>query len=200
MSGYETVGLEEIQHNLTDAQIACLVQRLTSPEEGDGAVAKLTVCGRPACGALKRFLLEGKPSLEYQPRKRAVEALAGIGAKETLIEFLKLQKDIPDPAVRLSENVVANAAAKALATWRTPEVVQTLLDCALPHPRLGLVEALAEFDQVEAIPYLIRSLEDDSCCHAAEQALRRIGPRSAVALLAGALSVNLLRGEHPAQV
>jgi HEAT repeat protein len=188
MSGYETIEIEEIKHGPTEAQIARLVQRLTSPQEGERAVVQLTACGRSATGALKRFLLEGKPSSDYQPRRRAVEALAGIGAKETLIEFLKLQKDIPDPAVRLSEELVENAAAKALAIWRTHDVVQALLEYALPHPRPGLVEALAEFDQVEAIPYFITSLEDDACRLAAEQALRRIGGRSAVALLAAALT------------
>jgi HEAT repeat protein len=200
MSGHETVEIEETRRDPTEAQIARLVQRLTSPEEGDHAVVKLTACGRSATGALKRFLLEGKPSLDYRPRRRAVEALAGIGAKETLIEFLKLQKDIPDPAVRLSEELVENAAAKAVALWRTHDVVQTLLDCALPHPRPGLVEALAEFDQLEAIPYFIRSLEDDTCRLAAEQAIRRIGTRSAVGLLAAALTMTSPEDESSASL
>jgi HEAT repeat protein len=200
MSGYNTVENEEIRHDPTEAQIARLVQKLTSPEEGERAVAKLTDCGPSATGALKRFLLEGKPSLDCQPRRRAVQALAGIGAKETLVEFLKSQKDIPDAAVRLSEELVENAAAKALAAWRTHDVAQTLLDCALPRPRPGLVEALAEFDQIEAAPYFIRALEDDACRLAAEQALRRIGARSAVGLLAAALSMTSPQEESSASL
>jgi len=180
--------IDQLADDPAEREIARLVQQLNSLEEGERAAAKLIGWGGAAIGPLKRFLLDGKPSIVYQPRRWAVEVLAGIGAKEALIQFLKLQKDIPDSAVRLSEEVVENSAAKALSAWPTDEVFETLLDCALPHPGVGLIEALARFANPETIPYFIRALEDDTCRSAALRALRRLGPRVDVALLAAALT------------
>jgi hypothetical protein len=124
------------------AEIARLVQNLNSLEEGERTVAKLMAYGRLAIEPLRLFLFEGKPSVIYQPRRWAVEALAAIGAKEVLIDYLKWKKEIPDPAVRFGEEPVENAAARALAAWRTDEVFETLLDVSRRRSQLGFVEAL----------------------------------------------------------
>jgi HEAT repeat protein len=100
----------------------------------------------------------------------------------------KGRSPIPDPAVRLSEQVVENSAAKALSAWRTDEVFETLLDCALPHPQVGLIEALAGFANPEAIPYFVRALENDTCRSAAQQAIQKLGSPADVGLLAAALT------------
>jgi HEAT repeat protein len=192
----QSAEINEFADGPGEKEIARLVQKLNSLEEGERTVAKLTECGGQAIGPLKRFLFEGKPSVVYQPRRCAVEALAGIGAKETLIQFLKLEKDIADPAVRLSEEVVENSAAKALSAWRTNEVYEALLNCALPRPRIGLIEALGAFGRVEAISYFIEALEDDTSRSAGLEALRQLGPSTAVTLLAAALTRTPLEGEE----
>ena len=39
----------------------------------------------------------------------------------------------------------------------------------------GALEALGEFKRPEAVPYLVKALEDDVCRRSAEDALRKIG-------------------------
>ena len=170
------------------AEIARLVQNLNSLEEGERTVAKLMAYGRLAVEPLRLFLFEGKPSVVYQPRRWAVEALAAIGAKEVLIDYLKWKKEIPDPAIWFGEEPVENAAARALAAWRTDEVFETLLDVSRRRSQLGFVEALGQFRRAEAIPYFIRALEDDICRSAAEESLRKLGATAAPALLEAALT------------
>jgi hypothetical protein len=117
-----------------------------------------------------------------------VEALAAIGAKEVLIDYLKWKKEIPDPAVRFGEEPVENAAARALAAWRTDEVFEALLHVSRRRSQLGFVEALGQFRRAEAVPYFIRALEDDICRSAAEESLRKLGATAASALLEAALT------------
>lgn len=180
--------IEDSAGDTTENEIVRLVQNLSSLEAGERALTKLVEYGGQAIGPLKRFLFEGAPSVVHQPRRWAVEALAAIGAKDALIQFLKLHKDISDPAVRLSEELVEDSAAKAVASWPTSGVFETLMGCAIPHPRLGLVEALGAFSNIEAIPYFISALGDDACRSAAEDALRNLGSRAEIALLTGALT------------
>jgi hypothetical protein len=170
------------------AEIARLVQNLNSLEKGERTAAKLMAYGRLAIEPLRLFLFEGKPSVVYQPRRWAVEALAAIGAKEVLIDYLKWKKEIPDPAVRFGEEPVENAAARALAAWQTDEVFETLLDVSRRRSQLGFVEALGQFRRAEAIPYFIRALEDDICRSAAEESLRKLGATAARPLVEAALA------------
>lgn len=181
-----------------EKDLARLVQDLTSLEKGERTVGALIQRGGPAIGPLKRFLFESKPGVAYQARRWAVEALAGIGAKDALIQFLKLQKNITDPAIRLSEEVVESVAAKALSAYQTNDAFETILDCALPRPRTGLIEALSVFANVEAVPYFITALADDICRPAAEKALRKLGSCAGVALLAAALTRIPPDGDEPA--
>ncbi len=186
MTGQGNSGIERFVNDAPDTEISQLVRDLNSLEAGERTVAKLILQGRAIIEPLKEFLFRGKPSAVYQPRRWAVEALAGVGAKAALIEYLTWKKEIPDPAVRLGEQAVENAAARALAAWRTPEVFQTLSKIASPLPQLGLVEALGAFKRPEPIPYFIRALEDDMCRSAAEEALRKLGAVAMPALLEAA--------------
>jgi HEAT repeat protein len=168
------------------ARLEQLMRQLNTVTGCDKAAAKLVWCGRPAISALRRFLLEGKPSVIYQPRRAAVEALRGLGAKDALMEYLTLRRDIPDAATRFAEECVKNAAACELAKFRTRDVLDVLLSFALPHSRPGIVEALGEFNSLEAIPYFLRALEDDLCQAPAMDAIRRLGRGAELALLTSA--------------
>jgi HEAT repeat protein len=135
----------------------------------------LIACGSRAIEPLRHFLLEGKPSAIYQPRQRAVEALAGLGARDVLIEYLRQKKEIADPEVRLGEEAVESTAARHLPKWPSEEVYRVLLEISQERCLPGALEALGQFRRPESIPQLVTALEDDVCRPAAEEALRKIG-------------------------
>ncbi len=171
------------------AEIERLVQKLNSLQEGESTVGTLIAYGQAAIPALRRFLLEGRPGVVYQPRRWAVEALAGIGARNILIEYLKQKRSIADAAVRFGEEPVENAAARALAArWHDEDTFQTLLEMSRRRSQLGFVEALARFRRAEAIPYFLHALEDDLCRSSAEEALRALDSAAIPALIEGALT------------
>jgi hypothetical protein len=172
----------------TNAEIRRLIATLDSLREGEQAAYKLADCGAGAIGPLRKFLLQGRPSGIYQPRCWAVAALASLGAKDVLIDYLRWEKQIRDPVVRLGEEAVENAAARELAQWRTEDVFQALLEISRKRLLPGLVEALGEFRRAEAVPYLDRALEDDVCRRAAEQALQAIGVAARPALVLSAVT------------
>jgi HEAT repeat protein len=163
-----------------------LIEQLNTVMECEQAAARLVWCGPTVIPALRKFLLEGKPSVVYQPRKAAVEALGGLRAKDVLIEYLTSKRDIGDAATRFAEDSVKNAAARELAKFRTKDVLDVLLSFALPRSRAGIVEALGQFGSMEAIPYFLRALEDDLCQAAAVDALRHFGEDALLALVTSA--------------
>ncbi len=165
-----------------------LLQQLNTASECDQAGAKLISFGPRAIPALKRILFEGKPGVVYQPRRAAVEALGGLGAKDVLVQYLTWKREIEDPATRFAEDCVKNAAARELAQFRTKDVLDVLLGLALPEPRPGIVEALAQFVSEEAIPYFLRALEDDLCQAPAMDGLRNLGRQAELALVTSALT------------
>jgi HEAT repeat protein len=165
-----------------------LIEQLNTVSECDQAAARLVWFGQSAIPALRRFLFEGKPSVVYHPRRAAVEALGGLRAKDVLIEYLTSKRNIPDAATRFAEESVKNAAARELAKCHGRDVLDVLLGFALPHSRPGIVEALAQFDSIEAIPYFLRALEDDLCQAPAVEGLRRLGQDALLALVTSALT------------
>jgi len=188
-SNKATLNQSEIGAGIREAEIERLVQNLNSLQEGESAVGTLIAYGQAAIPTLRRFLLEGRPGVVYQPRRWAVEALAGIGARSVLIEYLKQKRSIADAAVRFGEEPVENAAARALAArWQDEDTFQTLLEMSRRRAQVGFVEALARFRRAEAIPYFLHSLEDDICRSSAEEALRAVGPTAIPALVESALT------------
>ena len=179
---------EKLPRPPSDAEIRRYIEKLNSLKEGEGAVMKLIACGQPAIEPLRQFLLAGKPSVVYHTRRWAVEALAGLEAKDVLLEYLKQKKDIPDPAVRLGEEAVESAGARELIRWPSEEVFQLLLGLAQERCLPGALEALGEFKRPAAVPYLVKALEDDVCRRAAEDALRKIGPPAEPDLIHAAVS------------
>jgi hypothetical protein len=172
--------------DLSDEEIRGLVESLNSLHEGELGVAMLVACGERAIPLLRQFLLHGKPSGILVPRQRAVRALAELGAKDVLLEYLAFERDIADPVAAQGEEGVRNTAARALAAWHTDDVYEGLLR-ALRRRRLpGLVETLGDFERPEAVPDLMTALEDDFCRSAAEEALRKIGETAHSALIEAA--------------
>jgi hypothetical protein len=165
-----------------------LVARLDSLVEGPAAALRLVACGEEAIEPLREYLLTGRITSLFQPRCWAVEALAALGARDVLLEFLRQERPVSDPVERLSEDAVEGAAARALAEWPSDEVFSALLERARVRLLPGLVEALGAFRRVEALPVLIRALEDDLCRRPAEDALRATGRDAVPALIRTSLS------------
>jgi HEAT repeat protein len=184
---------------LPDDRIRSYIEELNS--KGPEAATKLISCGQRAVEPLRKFLLHGKPSVVYQPRQRAVEALASLGAKDVLVEYLNQPKEIADPAVRMAEEAVESTAARELIRWPSEEVFELLLGLAKEQCLPGVLEALGELKRLEAAPYLVKALEDDVCRRAAEDALRKIGPPSEPDLIRAAISPRPSRkAERPSSL
>lgn len=167
--------------DLPDEEIEALVQSLNSLHEGELGIDMLVACGDRAVPMLRRFLMEGKPSGIFVPRQRAVRALAELGAKEVLLDYVRQERSIADPVAAQGEEAVKNTAARALQAWPTEEVYQVLRESLRHHRLVGAVETLGEFRRPEAVPELLAALEDDFCRSSAEDALTKLGeaPHSA---------------------
>jgi hypothetical protein len=164
--------------------VARALERLTSLHDGDLGVIEITACGSRAVPALRALLLEGAASGIYQPRCRAVEALAALGADDVLIEFLKAPRDVPDPVNRTGEDAVINVAARALIGSDDKRIFPVLMALAPTRLLAGVVEALGALGGAEALPILIRALGEDHTRGVAEAALGRLGAAARPALSA----------------
>jgi len=166
-----------------DEEAERLVAALDNLMEGEGAVTALVALGPKAIDPLRRFLIFGRPSTVYQPRRWAVQALGGLNAREVLIEYLISRPPVHDPQVRFTEEAVENAAIRELLRWPDSETVVLLLDLSKHKLLTGLVEVFGTMRLVEAISYLDRALQDDICRLPAEAALIEIGAPARDALL-----------------
>lgn len=165
-----------------------LIDQLYSLNRGKDAVEGLVRCGPAAIMPLRLFLLEGRPRKIFQPRLWAVEALARLGAKDILVEYLLQDKEISDPEDRFGEEAVESAAARFLSSWHSQNVFQILLKLSERRMLLGLIDALAEYKRPESIPYFERALEDDFYRPAAENAFLKLGALSSGALALSAIT------------
>jgi hypothetical protein len=142
-------------------EINRLIRELESLNTGKQAADRLVEYGPSTVESLRRFLLEGVPRKIFQPRFWAVEALARLGAKDVLLEYLLSIREILDPEDRFGEETVESAAARFLSAWPDEDVYQSLLKLSERRMLLGLIDALAEFRRPEAIPCFERALEGD---------------------------------------
>jgi hypothetical protein len=188
-----TIGLYRSGASTVADRIDKLIQWLKSLHGGEAATFALIDCGRAAVPALKRVLYQRDPSGIFEPRCRAVKALAGIGAQEVLLEFLRAAHDEPDPVARLGEEAVINAAARALTGLHTDEFYELLTRMAQRQLLCGIIEALADFGRYNAIPVLIAALTEDFSRAAAEEGLRRLRASAREALIEAARSPDRSR-------
>lgn len=163
-----------------------LIAALDNLWEGERAVVALIAYGPGAVAPLRRFLIGGRPATVYQPRRWAVEALGGLGAREVLEEYLTLPL-VADPEVRFAEEAVQNAAIREFLRWPDRRTADFLLDLSRHRMLVGLVEVLGKLRLPEAIPYFDRALEDDTCRNAAEEALAGLGEAAREHLLLSAV-------------
>jgi len=139
------------------------------------------------CGMLENDWPALTPENEYDIRTYAVAVLVSYGGRET-IEFRSGK--LFEVGVELRETMVAaleelRQVEELRASWRTVplpdrdealiELVE-MLESGKPQVRAAAARGLAAFGAIEAIPRLIRLLEDDSelVRTAAEKALERL--------------------------
>ena len=151
------------------------IARLNSLVDGYQASVELTSYGAAAIEPLREFLLDGSPSGVFQPRQLAVEALAALGAKDALMDYLSQRRQIQDPVASHGEDAVKSTAARLLAQWHTEDVFQLLLTLARQRLLAGVITTLGSFRRAEALPVLERALEDDIARPAAEESLAKFG-------------------------
>jgi hypothetical protein len=165
-----------------EERIRDALRRLRALREGDLAVLDLVELGRVAVDPLRQFVLN-EPGGLFQPRCQAVEALAALGAKEVLLDFLAHPREAVDPVVQTGEEALANAVARSLAKWQDEDVFMALLAAGRHRPLAGIVEALGHFRRSEAIPVYDAALFEDFSRPEAEDAFRKLGRSVAPHLL-----------------
>ncbi len=165
------------------------IRRIRSLHEGDLGVVDVVAFGPAAVPRLRALLFEREPSGLFATRCRVVEALAALGARDVLVDFLATHRDAADPVERLGDDALVNATARALARFRDEAVFRLLLELAERRLQPGVVAALASFERKETIPYLIAALAEDECRRLAEAGLERLGPAAHDALAAMASAV-----------
>jgi len=165
----------EAHNRESDVEVARLIRALESLVDGQSAIDELVACGSHAISALRSFLLHGRIVSVPQPRMWATEALARLGARDVLMEYLEAPDRSADAQLSFAEDAVRNTAARHLGNWHDERTFEALLGLCQKRLLPGVVEAIAGFDRIEAIPCLDRALEDDFCRAAAEEGLRRIG-------------------------
>jgi len=185
----KNAGIPVRGRDFTDEEIRSFVGDLESLQSGDLTVSLLVGCGPRAVAPLREFLLRGNPRGIFQPRQRAVEALAELGAWDILMEFLSQQRVIQDAVVRFGEEAVESSAARELGRWHTEEVFQFLMKFGGCRRLIGVIEALGTFERPDAARLFVRALEDDVCRTAAEASLRRIAARVKPVLFESAQAV-----------
>ncbi len=155
--------------------LADLARRLRSLRDGDLAVVEAVSLGAPAIAVLREVLFERDVSGIFEPRRRAVQALAALGAYDVLREFVASWEAVADPVQRMGDEAALGAAARALGAARDEEAFQVLFDAVRRHAVAGVIEALGEYRRVEVIPILADALEDDLNRAAAQDGLRKLG-------------------------
>jgi len=171
-----------------DPEVRRLLACLQSLVDGQSAIGELAACGPRAIPPLREFLLSGRITSVPQPRMWAVEALALLGARDVLVDYLQAPTRAVDPQLQFAEDAVKNTAARRLSAWRDNETFEILLELCSKRYLPGVIETLAEFERPETIPRLDRALEDDMCRKAAEEGFRRLGPAARGALLLSAVT------------
>jgi HEAT repeat protein len=151
------------RHRLSDAEIQDLVRGLDNLRWNLHVQADLLALGQRAVPALVTFL-HGPTSQFSEGRILAAEALGRIGgdaAFQGLLQALDPRRfDQLSPVMRLSEEDVQNAVARQLGRIGDRRAVPVLLEALRRHQLLGAAEALVEFHEQDALPWLVAGLED----------------------------------------
>jgi HEAT repeat protein len=177
-----------------------LIEQLGDPIRSNQALLALLMKGEEGVCALAEFLRTSKPSSLPEVRLLAVEGLTILKGPEALSALIDVASqrlaDIPDPVVRLGEEVVASRAARALADFPKLRAREALLKLLEGRPLIGVAEAFEKSWDLRAIPYLVSWLEDDFVAEPASRAIRACGHWAFSALVESLGEKNLQHGHE----
>lgn len=112
----EIIGHRRAQ-DLADRPLQKLVASLNALYEGNIAIPLLFIAGERAIRPLRKILLhEGANPLQI-PRPHVVRALAELGARDLLLEYVETHRNFGEPAGRQAEETVRDAVIRALTAW-----------------------------------------------------------------------------------
>ncbi len=171
-----------------------IIRELNDPVKCYGVQLELIPLGESAVEPLISFLLSG-PSEDHKPRCLAAEALGIIGGDDALnglISCLLKPFDVPDPVDALAEEAVKNCMCHALRRLGDKKAIQPLLTALERYHLVGAAEALAGFGVQEAVPILIKLLEDSFKRSRVSKAILEFGS-DAIASLIKTTDVKRLR-------
>lgn len=147
----------------TDQEIEALVRGLDNLQWSFHVQIDILRLGQRTVPALVRFLL-GPPNQFPEGRVFAAEALGrfkGEAAFQGLLKAINSQRfDGLSPILRLPEEDVQNAVARQLVRIGDRRAIPVLLDALRTHHLVGAAEALVEFQETAALPWLVEGLED----------------------------------------
>ncbi len=110
--------------NLSDKQLQRLVATLNALHEGKMAIPLLFIAGKRAIRPLRTILLGEGVNRVRIPRTQVVWALAELGAREVLMEYLLTYRNISEPDSCQAEDEVRSAVTRALTAWGNPGIVR----------------------------------------------------------------------------
>jgi HEAT repeat protein len=164
-----------------------LAEQLLDPSRSNTALLELLARGKQSVLALVEFLRTSRPSTVSEGRVLAVEGLSILKGAETLDVLIEVATRqlaaILDPVVRLAEESVSSAAARALGDLEDPRARETLLHLLAGKPLLGVAEALEKLKDERAIPGLVAWLEEDFIAEPVARAIAAVGPAAVPHLL-----------------
>lgn len=111
MSSHRTI------RNLSDKQLRNLVASLNALHAGRMAIPLLFIAGERAIRPLREILLEEGVNRLRIPRLQVVWALAELGAREALREYLLTHRNFAEPDLGEAEDAVRSAVIRALTAW-----------------------------------------------------------------------------------
>lgn len=177
----------------TDSHLEHWIAVLDSLMDGDLAVSMLIAAGDRAVPYLEHYLLARAPRTIALPRCRAVHALGELGAYSTLISYFREYEFPSNAEVLFAEDTVRSAVALELLRCKSDQVFHVLMDAAKQRATNGLVLAIGEFHRRDSVPLLFQILEDDFCCEAAKDGLRKVSEAAhqyAILLIRGLTEVS----------
>jgi hypothetical protein len=178
------------------AEVDALIREMDGLLTVEAAAVKLVSHGAAAIEPLRRYLLDGRPSAVFQPRRWAVRALSGLGARDVLLEYVRRANDPIDPETRLGEDVVVGEAALLLSNFEGPEIADALLEVARRRAIPDLLKALVRICPARVLPILARALGDDFARPTAEELLGQQGSAARADLVEAATLVEPTRQEE----
>jgi hypothetical protein len=112
----EIIGHRRAQ-DLAERPLQKLVASLNALHEGTIAIPLLFIAGERAIRPLRKILLHEGANPFQIPRPHIVRAVAELGARDVLLEYLSTHRNFGGPAGCQAEETVRDAVIRALIAW-----------------------------------------------------------------------------------